>query len=820
MAIVKKKNPIKTVFFSVICFLLIFGLTVEFSFAGSKRSEWDNNVYSNWQGDVYSSRIKQLKKTYEIEGKILQEGLPDLLIEQVEVSDSNVTAGEKVTFTVIIHNFGGTPASNIKVNFLSGDGVSFGEGYQFQKAMSSDYSLIEERTIPLLNPDSSCKTNFSWKVTGSEGMHDLKVVIDPDNTITEAYKDNNEGGTYFYIDTETPKPYAIYGYVSDYSGKNGIAGAKVQIKNLRTGETIDEIVTDKKGRYIENLLNFKKGYRNDDNIEIKAGYSDAIGNYEKIQNVIKTVADRNSDDDAGVRKDIILQADNIYNPLPQSGSYEDTITNLSDQYSLFLDNKLGFHIREGWNKITPNFLSRSAYSIIECTNGNIDYVVSCNPKNGKYITFVRDFSDEENDFPVTAGQACYLHTGKTSAQISRNGWTVTYTTHQTFGLKIYSVRCNNKFILKEGDVPGLTFDGPHGYHLYSKYLRSGYPNVYYGSSYFWIHSYYDVPIPSAGETATIEVQYRFYNNSNGPHFWPVIYFSGPYSASWEFHQRLDFDINTSDDDCYSYYRNGQEYYPPYEKSINTDTVDVFPSGPCVYRYGRFYDERVNLNVCFQYSGYKSETTNYIVRYAYPAGYGHPFNHLNLEPIQGYNNVVWTVWSSLYNYSSNSTSSLYFIKGEECSIPSYTPSYWNDGDHGSSIQRNNNCYNYSNNRRTDTFAQPGKAVGQQYTAYTCTDISNAAIADGLEPISSSATCPDNMVKVALAVYPDSDYHWYRQDSDGMWSHKIGTNEATNLDDSYMTITNPETANMVLYTDFCGYFCTCSDEEEGYGHANIE
>ncbi|MCP4346045.1 MAG: hypothetical protein GY795_11035 [Desulfobacterales bacterium] len=78
----------------------------------------------------------------------------------------------------------------------------------------------------------------------------------------------------------------------------------------------------------------------------------------------------------------------------------------------------------------------------------------------------------------------------------------------------------------------------------------------------------------------------------------------------------------------------------------------------------------------------------------------------------------------------------------------------------------------------------------------------------------------MTKVALAVRPNKDYHWYRQDSDGMWSHKIGNDEATNLDDSLETITNPETAKNVPYTEFCRYFCTCSDEEEGYGHANIK
>ena len=48
-------------------------------------------------------------------------------------------------------------------------------------------------------------------------------------------------------------------------------------------------------------------------------------------------------------------------------------------------------------------------------------------------------------------------------------------------------------------------------------------------------------------------------------------------------------------------------------------------------------------------------------------------------------------------------------------------WWNDGG---ARQFNNNCYNYATNYRTDTFAQPGKAAGQQYTS-----LSGCAVAAG-------------------------------------------------------------------------------------------
>jgi hypothetical protein len=112
---------------------------------------------------------------------------------------------------------------------------------------------------------------------------------------------------------------------------------------------------------------------------------------------------------------------------------------------------------------------------------------------------------------------------------------------------------------------------------------------------------------------------------------------------------------------------------------------------------------------------------------------------------------------------------------------------------------------------------------------CTDIAAAAVSDGLEAVPPSGVCPDDKVLVALFVDPDDpmrDYHWYRQDSDGMWSHKPGGTQATNLDQSGNPITNPETADRTHpfypldYTDFCGYFCSCSSSSQGNGYEDID
>lgn len=157
----------------------------------------------------------------------------------------------------------------------------------------------------------------------------------------------------------------------------------------------------------------------------------------------------------------------------------------------------------------------------------------------------------------------------------------------------------------------------------------------------------------------------------------------------------------------------------------------------------------------------------------------------------------------------------------CKKPSYTPAYWNN-DH--LIQSNNNCYNYGNNKRTDTYAQPGRISGINDYNILCAPVTHAAIADGIEPAPNSLECPFGKDLVALYVDPDIDYHWYRKDANGFWSHKPGPNPATNLDNIGDPITNPETANRcgdyVCYHEFCGYFCVCSCDREGHGHEKIQ
>jgi hypothetical protein len=143
------------------------------------------------------------------------------------------------------------------------------------------------------------------------------------------------------------------------------------------------------------------------------------------------------------------------------------------------------------------------------------------------------------------------------------------------------------------------------------------------------------------------------------------------------------------------------------------------------------------------------------------------------------------------------------KCENCEyeVSQYNPNFWNVP----AVQPYNNCYNYSRNWRTDTFAQPGRAHGAQTFTMQCPNVTTAAMADGLKkrcdclPVSE---WPRRMM--ALVIAPNYDYHWYREQRGGFWGHKPGQTAARNWDNNGALVVNPETAARGPYTQFCGYF----------------
>ena len=197
---------------------------------------------------------------------------------------------------------------------------------------------------------------------------------------------------------------------------------------------------------------------------------------------------------------------------------------------------------------------------------------------------------------------------------------------------------------------------------------------------------------------------------------------------------------------------------------------------------------------------------------------------------------------------------------------YNPSAWNNV---SNIKERSNCYNYalnipnSNDVGLYWFMQPGRMAGllaytDEFLGYnednvrvyyrrliggsgfvTNTLADASVLGRTISVIGKNEECPPGSYKVALVLdlydeedyingygfendldglfifeSPDMDFHWYRQNPDGSWSHKTGNADVTNYDASGNVIYDPETCDKDYggynYDDFIVFFSVSSNE----------
>ena len=151
-----------------------------------------------------------------------------------------------------------------------------------------------------------------------------------------------------------------------------------------------------------------------------------------------------------------------------------------------------------------------------------------------------------------------------------------------------------------------------------------------------------------------------------------------------------------------------------------------------------------------------------------------------------------------------------------SYPKFEPDRWNKDPY---IRKTHNCYTYALNLIDRSNAklckkilnevdirrcplakpQPGIASGKfpnddfNDFHYTCAKIEKRMYADNpkIKKLRKGQECPRGYYKIALIIEKDNrDCHFYRQDADGLWSHKNGPNKARRTDDYGRLIRNPE------------------------------
>ncbi len=118
----------------------------------------------------------------------------------------------------------------------------------------------------------------------------------------------------------------------------------------------------------------------------------------------------------------------------------------------------------------------------------------------------------------------------------------------------------------------------------------------------------------------------------------------------------------------------------------------------------------------------------------------------------------------------------------------------------------NCYMYAFNMKENPidsgngFIHPGEISERtfKHKDISVALISEYTLLDSEEKftfrnIGKFESCAIGEYKVALVIDPGKDYHWYRQNVDGTWSHKPGSNNAIIKDSSEIAILDPEYAN---------------------------
>ena len=189
---------------------------------------------------------------------------------------------------------------------------------------------------------------------------------------------------------------------------------------------------------------------------------------------------------------------------------------------------------------------------------------------------------------------------------------------------------------------------------------------------------------------------------------------------------------------------------------------------------------------------------------------------NKQPcLFGFINKLKKKKNLLVVYSNGKKVNLSPLSGSE---PDYEPDKWNKNHR---IKDTHNCYAYALNQRVsnrDGKPQPGYFA--HYGPITNSDYNNCnkfyerlhKDNPSMYLTSFDKKCRKGFYKSFIVVAnkgEDTDYHFYRQDSNGLWSHKPGRTDVTNLDASGKLIYNPYLANRKYphfnYSKPCFFFC---------------
>ena len=130
---------------------------------------------------------------------------------------------------------------------------------------------------------------------------------------------------------------------------------------------------------------------------------------------------------------------------------------------------------------------------------------------------------------------------------------------------------------------------------------------------------------------------------------------------------------------------------------------------------------------------------------------------------------------------------------------YEPNKWED------VENTHNCYAYTLNQYKDkkiNYPQMGKFGIKHFDKYynedrdfTCSAYEHRVLRDNplIYRVKDGEQCKKDYYKGHFVVAPNKDFHWYRQDDNGNFSHKPGQLYVRDFDVSKNKIKDPVLSN---------------------------
>ncbi len=184
--------------------------------------------------------------------------------------------------------------------------------------------------------------------------------------------------------------------------------------------------------------------------------------------------------------------------------------------------------------------------------------------------------------------------------------------------------------------------------------------------------------------------------------------------------------------------------------------------------------------------------------------------------------------SLQNYAFQLPTQNNLDQGDHTSVLGHDPRF----NLNIFLRESHNCYTYFLNLQSQEAielckkdfkyhnmcrrAQPGMLSGFPRLTdkdYTCPKIEARTLADNPDIYklkSNKQKCHTGFYKGAMVTAPGRDYHYYRFNDDGVWTHKPGYKPSTKYDANNNLIYDPQWASRdyggtLNYKNFCGYYC---------------